>query len=168
MPGKAGHHDGGVTLRPVSPGDAERLAEFARGLSFATRYFRFGRGDIEFSEEDVRLLCEPDPALARHFIAVIEEDGREIQIGSARFMIRPDRETCDLGILVADAWQGTPVAHRLLMMLIEAARACGLGRMTADVLATNMRMLRFAQKHGFVATSEEDAPGVRRLVLALR
>jgi RimJ/RimL family protein N-acetyltransferase len=169
-PAPPGIHDGKpVLLRPVAPGDAARLAAFARGLSFATRYFRFGRDDIEFTEEEVRRLCNPDPAFARHFIAVTEDEGHEIQIGSARFQIQDDRETCDLGILVADAWQGTRVAHRLLVKLIEAAKECHLRRMTADVLATNIRMIRFAQRHGFVATTEEDErPGIRRLALALR
>jgi len=162
-------HEGRVIeFRPVTPNDNERLAAFARGLSFSTRYFRFGRGDAEFTDDQVERLCNPDAAVARHLIAVTDENGKCIQIGSARFQVEQDGESCDLGILVADAWQGTRVAHRLIMLLIDSARERGLKRMTAHVLGTNVRMLRFARRHGFVAVPGCERPAIETLSLCLQ
>jgi RimJ/RimL family protein N-acetyltransferase len=156
-----------VRLRPVAPKDAGRLAAFARGLSFGTRYFRFGRGDVRFSEEQVARLCDPDQAAYRHFIAVTDENGAEILIGSARFYIQPDRESCEMAIVVADAWQGSRVAHRLMIALIQSARDCGLKRAHVKVLATNTRMLKLAQRHGFAVTSGTDQAAIKTLSLLL-
>lgn len=156
-----------MRLRPITPVDAGRVAAFVNGLSFGTRYFRFGRGDVRFSEDDAAKRCDPDPSLCRHFVVVTDDDDKEIQIASARFYIQPDRESCELTILVADAWQGSRVAHRLLTTLIQSARECGLKRMCARVLATNTRMLSFARRHGFVAAADSDHPAIRTLYLLL-
>lgn len=156
-----------VRLRPIAPTDAGRLAAFAHGLSFGTRYFRFGHGDIRFSEEEIARLCDPDPAVCRHFIVVTDEDGAEILIASARFYIQGDGESCEMAIVVADAWQGSRVAHRLITTLIRSARDCGLKRMYVRVLATNTRMLKFARRHAFAVTSGTDDAAIKVLSLLL-
>lgn len=156
-----------VRLRPIAPVDAGRMAAFVHGLSFGTRYFRFGRGDMRFTGEEAARRCDPDPAVCRHFIVVTDEDGAEIQVGSARFYIADDGESGELTILVADAWQGSRIAHRLMTTLIESARECGLKRMFAQVLASNTRMLKFAQRHGFAVTAETEHAPIKILSLAL-
>jgi L-amino acid N-acyltransferase YncA len=137
------------------------------GLSFGSRYFRFGRGDVEFSESEAAERCDPDHATCRHSVVVTDENGAEIVIASARFYIQPDGESCELTILVADAWQGTRVAHRLLTTLIEEARDAGLKRMYARVLASNTRMLKFAQRHGFAVAADTDNAAIKVLNLQL-
>jgi len=156
-----------VKVRPIAPADVERLAAFADGLSFGTRYFRFGHGDFQFSEVEIARLCNPDLANCRHLIVVTEENGAEIVIASARFYILADGESCEMAIVVADAWQGSHLGHRLMACLIESARECGLGRMYIEVLATNTRMLKFARRHGFAVTSRTDRAPIRTLCLVL-
>ena len=154
-------------LRPVVSTDAGGLAALARGLSFATRYFRFGRGDVDFSEVELARLCDPANGGRHHHVVVMEDRGDPLPIASARFQVRPDSQECDMAILVADAWHGTGVAHRLMAALIERARLAGLTRMHADVLATNTRMLRFAQRHGFAVAPGPQPGGIRALSLYL-
>lgn len=151
----------------MAPTDAGQLAAFARGLSFGTRYFRFGRGDIQFSKTEVARLCDADPAVCRHLIVVTDENGAEIPVASARFHIRADGESCEMAIVVADAWQGAMVGHRLMTSLIQSARDCGLSRMDIQVLATNTRMLRLARKHGFTVAPETDNAAIMTLSLLL-
>jgi len=156
-----------VKLRPIAAADVGRLAAFARGLSFGTRYFRFGHGEFRFSEVEIDRLCHPDLANCRHLIVVTEENGAEVVIASARFYILEDRQSCEMAIVVADAWQGSHLGHRLMAGLIESARECGLGRMYVQVLASNTRMLKFARRHGFAVTSATDRAQIRTLCLVL-
>lgn len=157
-----------VSLRPISPTDGARVKAYLQGLSFGTRYFRFGRGTIEFSDQQICDICNPDQATCRRFIVVTDEGGEQIQIASAAFTLREDGESCEITLLVADAWQGTRVAHRLLEVLIDSARAFGLKSMYVEVLPTNVRMQRFALRHGFVLTSANpDTPAIRTYRLAL-
>ena len=154
-------------LRPVAATDAGGLAALARGLSFASRYFRFGRGDVEFADAELVRLCDPAHEGRYNLVVVTDEEGRESPIASARFQVRSGTRECDMAILVADAWHGSRVAHRLMSALIERARLAGLTRMHAEVLATNSRMLRFARRHGFAAVSGVQREGIRALSLRL-
>jgi RimJ/RimL family protein N-acetyltransferase len=143
------------------------MADFVHRLSFGTRYFRFGRGDIRLSSEELAALCDPDPEVCWHFIAVTDENGAEIQIASARFFILATGECCEMEIIVADAWQGTQVAHRMMSTLLRGAKDCGLKRICARVLPTNTRMLRFARGYGFVVRSCTDHETIKTLCLVL-
>lgn len=55
----------------------------------------------------------------------------------------------------------------MMTAMIQSARGCGLKRMYVQVLATNTRMLKFAQRHGFVATSGTDHAAIKTLSLPL-
>lgn len=156
-----------IRLRPIASGDTERLAAYLAALSIGTRYFRFGRTDVVYGEKDLQRVCNPDPAICRRFVAVTDAHGKEIQIGSAAFIIGADPDACDITILVADAWQGTQVAHRLITLLVEAARLRGLKRMHAQVLGSNRRMLAFAHRHHFRSMSDVEHEAVKSLVLNL-
>lgn len=117
--------------------------------------------------EEIARLCDPDPTVCRHLVVVADENGAEIPIASARFYIQADGESCEMAIVVADAWQGSRVGHRLMAAMIQSARECGLNRMYLQILATNTRMLRFAERHGFVVTSGTDSAAIKTLRLLL-
>jgi len=156
-----------VHIRPIAQHDVDRVAAYLDGLSVGTRYFRFGHWDMHFSREDLVRTCNPDPAGCRRLIAVTEQNGVEIQIASAAFMVGPDRESGEITILVADQWQGTRVAHRLISLLVQTAREFGLKRLFAKVLRTNSRMIRFAQRHGFKFVHDTGHAPIKTLVLVV-
>jgi GNAT superfamily N-acetyltransferase len=157
-----------VRIRPISQHDVDRVAAYLDGLSVGTRYFRFGRWDTQFSRDDLIRICNPNPAECCRLITVTEQEGVEVQIASAAFVVGNGRESGELSILVSDQWQGTRVAHRLMSHLIERAAGFGLNRMFAKVLGTNHRMIRFAQRHGFKFAHDTDHAPIKTLVLVLR
>jgi GNAT superfamily N-acetyltransferase len=157
-----------VRIRPITQHDVDRVAAYLDGLSVGTRYFRFGRWDTQFSRDDLVRICKPNPAECCRLIAVTEQDGVEVQIASAAFVVGNDRESGELSILVSDQWQGTRVAHRLMSHLIECAAGFGLTRMFAKVLGTNNRMIRFAHRHGFKPVQGTEEAQIKTLVLNLR
>jgi acetyltransferase len=138
-----------LTLRPIAPTDISAFASLLDSLSLGTRYFRFGRLSIEFSVDELAAMCSRNSDSGRHLVAATEQKGAEILIASAHFYGLPEDGCCEMEILVADAWQGHRIAHRLLLALIQNARNDGLRHMFATVLPTNTRMIRFAQRHGF-------------------
>ena len=161
---QAGHL---VRIRPIDQHDVDRVTEYLDGLSVGTRYFRFGRRNTRHSRDEVIRICNPDPARCRRLIAVTEQHGKEIQIASAAFVVGSDKENGELSILVADQWQGTRVAHRLMSLLILSAREFGLKRIFAKVLGTNSRMIGFAHRHGFKLVPGTEGEQIKSLVLFL-
>ncbi|MCX7896620.1 MAG: bifunctional acetate--CoA ligase family protein/GNAT family N-acetyltransferase [Rhodocyclaceae bacterium] len=157
-----------VVIRPIKPEDAELEQEFVRGLSPETKYFRFMNTLRELSPAQLSRLTQIDYDREMAFIALIEENGREIEIGVARYAMNPDGESCEFAIVVADAWQGKGLARRLMNQLIESARARGLKYMNGDFLTENRRMIDFVTRLGFQLTPHPEDPGIRRGVLVLQ
>jgi GNAT superfamily N-acetyltransferase len=73
----------------------------------------------------------------------------------------PDRNDCEFTILVTDAWQGKGLADCLMDAILDIARRRGIGRIFGHTLATNVRMLKFARRHGFSVTSESHRGAIR-------
>jgi acetyltransferase len=156
-----------VTIRPISPEDAEMEQEFVRKLSAETKYFRFMNTLRELSPAQLVRLTQIDYDREMAFVALVEQDGKETEVGVARYAMNPDGESCEFAIVVADDWQGKGLARRLMSVIIDTARSRGLKYMNGDFLAENRRMLQFVATLGFVLSPHPDDPGLKRGVLAL-
>ena len=119
------------------------------------------------TDEELEQVCRIDPTEGCRFVVVTPENGEEVMVGTGGYF-KEDDDFCVMTIVVADAWQGTQIAHRLLMTLIQRAVADGFNYMMAKVLATNRKMLRFAQRHGFTLDPSTEKSSVKTLVRCLR
>jgi len=156
-----------LTLRAITADDRQPYAAFIAGLSYGARYFRYGHGNPSFTDEELEQVCRIDPTEGCRFVVVTPENGEEVMVGTGGYF-KEDDDFCVMTIVVADAWQGTQIAHRLLMTLIQRAVADGFNYMMAKVLATNRKMLRFAQRHGFTLDPSTEKSPVKTLVRCLR
>lgn len=143
-----------VLIRPVHAQDLELVQAFVRELSPESRYNRFHGAVKELTPGMARWATHVDYDRHMALIAVVfadgnQQDGREIEIGAARYAVSADGETAEFAVAVADAWQGRGVGARLLRGLIEVAARRGLRWMEGDVLATNRGMRALARKLGF-------------------
>jgi len=157
-----------VNIRPIKPEDAGMEQEFVHGLSAQSKYFRFMNTIRELSQGQLIRLTQIDYDREMAFVATVQQDGRELEVGVARYATNPDGESCEFAIVVADAWQGKGLARRLMRLLIETARSHGgLKYMYGEFLAENQRMLKFVAGLGFVLSIHPEDPGLRRGMLAL-
>ena len=123
--------------------------EFVRHLSDDSRYFRFMGSLRELPEKKLRFFTEIDYQRHMAFVATVLQDGREQEIGTARYIATEAPGACEFAIVVDDAWQGSGVAGLLMISLINAAREQGFKTMEGIVLASNHKMLKFARQLGF-------------------
>jgi acetyltransferase len=138
-----------VLVRPVHPQDLELVRAFVRELSPESRYNRFHGAVKELSAGMARWATHVDYDRHLALIAVIYRDGREKEIGAARYSVRADGETAEFAVAVADAWQGRGVGARLLSDLMRVAARRGLRWMEGEVLASNRGMIALARRLGF-------------------
>ncbi|MEO0249962.1 MAG: chorismate synthase, partial [candidate division WOR-3 bacterium] len=94
-----------VTIRPIRPEDAEMTQSFVRGLSEETKYFRFMDAVRELSPAMLVRLTQIDYDREMALLAVTEQDGREVELGVARYATNPDRTSCEFAVVVHDQWQ---------------------------------------------------------------
>lgn len=138
-----------VVIRPIRPEDAPIEQEFVRGLSDDSRYNRFMGQLRELAPRKLQYMTAIDYDQHMALIATVLRDGREVEIGVARYVVTPGSGNCEFAIAVDDAWQGTGVAGILMLELMAVARSKGLKSMVGFVLASNHKMLKFCRQLGF-------------------
>jgi acetyltransferase len=149
-----------IVLRPIRPEDADIEAAFVRKLSPKARYMRFMQTLEELSPEMLVRFTQIDYDRELALIAVVIEDGKEVEIAVTRYGVNPDGDSCEFAIVVADEWQTRGVGARLLTLLIEAAKARGFKKMEGEVLAENGAMLSLVKRVGFSVRTLPEEPAI--------
>ncbi|MGX9728207.1 MAG: bifunctional acetate--CoA ligase family protein/GNAT family N-acetyltransferase [Candidatus Electronema sp. VV] len=160
-----------LVIRPIRPEDVELEQTFVRNLSEQTKYFRFMQAMNELSPQMLARFTQIDYNREMALIAVVPDkeadEGKEKQIGVARYSINPDGRSCEFAIVVADEWQRQGIAHLLMQQLIATARNQGLQIMEGDVLSNNHDMLTLAEKLGFSISTSDESGDVAHVVLRM-
>ena len=158
-------HD--VVIRPIRPEDAELTQDFVRSLSEETRYFRFMDAVSELSPAMLARLTQIDYTREMALLALAEIDGREVELGVARYAINPDAESCEFALVVDDAWQKQGIGHKLMDVLMDVARSVGLKTMEGEVLKANHPMLKLVEALGFRVEAHPEDETIRKVLRAL-
>jgi len=157
-----------IHIRPIKPEDTAMEQAFVHDLSAESKYFRFMNTIRELSQGQLIRLTQIDYDREMAFVATVEQEGAEVEVGVVRYATNPDGESCEFAIVVADAWHGTGLARRLMGVLIDAARSHGgLKYMYGEFLAENQRMIKFVTSLGFVLSIHPEDGGLKRGVLEL-
>ncbi len=150
-----------LTIRPVRPEDAEMEQEFVRSLSEQTKYFRFMQAIKELTPEMLVRFTQIDYDREMALIGVVERDGKEMEVGVARYISRPGGEVCEFAIVVSDQSRNLGIGARLMRSLMQNARSRGLRIMEGEVLTANTRMLALVKSLGFHITTDPQDPGIK-------
>jgi GNAT superfamily N-acetyltransferase len=156
-------------IRPVCPADLAALGDFFTGLSAETRYRRFF-GPVT----PTRTLLDLLSARAANVHAVVAVAGGVI-VGHAMAADRAEpgdpgdpgnpgqARAADIGVVVADAWQGRGVGSALMRALVAQAEARGVTSLAMDVLHANRQVLAMILGHWPAADVDysADSLGIR-------
>jgi GNAT superfamily N-acetyltransferase len=153
-------------IRPACACDLEALKDFFAGLSAQTRYLRF------FAP------ITPTPAMLgrlagggnAHAMVATRRGGVIIGHAIAADQACPPGTMTEIGVVVADPWQGHGVGSALVRALIAAARARGVTTIAMDVMASNHKVLAMIAAHwpearfdqsGYTVTIRAGLPGTQ-------
>ena len=151
--GRAGA-PGVAAIRSACAADTGALGDFFAGLSAQSRYLRFF-APVTPGPELLRRMSGGD---GRTDAVVAVREGVIIGHAMAADQAGPQgSRTADVGVVVADAWQGLGVGSALLRALISGARARGVTSLTLDVLPGNRTMLAMIAGHWPAARIENSA-----------
>ncbi|MFN8088729.1 MAG: GNAT family N-acetyltransferase [Mycobacterium sp.] len=145
-----------LTLRPVLPGDHERIAS----------------GQVEYSKETLyrRFMSPSGPSIAlmdylfevdyvHHFVWVLTDGVDGPVVADARFVVdEQDSSLAEVAFIVGDHYQGRGIGNLLMDALVVAAHVSGVRRFCARVLSDNVPMRAILDRFGAEWTRDE--PGV--------
>jgi acetyltransferase len=157
-----------VTIRPIRPEDAEMEQEFVKGMSDESRYYRFMDTLRELTPTMLVRFTQIDYDREMALVGTLAGDeGKETQIGVARYVVNPDGESVEFALAVGDAWQKSGVGRKLMTALIDCARQKGYRAVVGDVLSTNGKMFNLMTSLGFTIHPHPDDTAVKRVIKPL-
>lgn len=143
-----------ATIRRPDSADLAALGAFFGGLSLRTRVQRFF-APVRPTPAMVRLACgaagRPDVLIATHGGLII---GHAMAADRAA---PPDGLATEIGVVVADDWQGQGLGAALVRAVLSQARARGVTALSMDVLPGNREVLAMIAGHWTGACTHRSA-----------
>jgi acetyltransferase len=162
-----------VTIRPIRPEDADMEQEFVKAMSDESRYYRFMDTLRELTQTMLVRFTQIDYDREMALVATIADEsedvpeGKELQIGVARYVLNPDGESVEFALAVGDDWQKCGVGRKLMTALIDTARQKGYRAVVGDVLSSNGKMFGLMTSLGFTIHPHPEDTAVKRVVKPL-
>lgn len=156
-----------VIVRAIQPTDAEAMVDALSRLSARSRYQRFLGAVDELSSEALDYLTHADGVnhLALGMAVLPPDGGRPRPVAIARCIREAsDPEQAEVAFVVADEWQRRGVGSLLVQRLAEQARAAGILRWKAEMLAENEGALRLLAKVGPLRFRRMQSRGVVEVI----
>jgi len=132
-----------TVIRGVTPNDAPQVQRFICNLSAASRYLRFLRPMRELPDDMLYRFTHPS---SEHEVVLVASTADDSIVGISQYVAEENGASCELAIVVADAWQRHGLGYRMLHALSQIATNNGIREGHADVLADNHAMRSLARK----------------------
>jgi ribosomal protein S18 acetylase RimI-like enzyme len=153
--GRAGRY----LVRPAAADDAARIRDFVCGLSVRSQYFRFFTAVSPPSSGLLRALTGASGNA--DILLVTDERGDVVGHGMAAGAGPDGTRTADVGLVVADGWQGQGLGTTLLSLLAGRAAQRGVTKLVLEVLPDNHRMLGIIERRWPDARRERTLDSVK-------
>ena len=161
--------DGGarVLIRPIEPGDKDRLVTGLRQLSDESIRKRFLAAKPRFTRSELRYLTEVDGSNHIALVAVLADDPDQLVAVARCVRLTDRRSTAEMAIVVGDPWQGQGLGRELAHRLADAARAAGVRRFAATMLGDNEAARRLMRTFSRRLEEGPVSGGVREVLVEL-
>ncbi|CAO4167484.1 bifunctional acetate--CoA ligase family protein/GNAT family N-acetyltransferase [Methylorubrum aminovorans] len=155
-----------VHVRPVRPDDEDMFRSFFAQVDPEDVRLRFFAPVRDFSHVFLARLTQLDYSRAIAFVAIDEaaEEGRRM-LGAVRLHANANHDTGEFAILVRSDIKGTGLGVALMRMMIDWARAEGIGCVEGSVLAENRAMRAVCRHLGFEERPMPDDPSLVTAIL---
>jgi len=140
---------GRYCVRAGGPADSEAIRAFLNCLSLQTRFFRFFTA-VGPTAGLLRILSGGTPGI--DVLVISDANGAIVGHGMAAEITTGEvtadgRRGIDIGLVIADSWQGQGLGTVLLRLLVARAADRGIGAVLVEVLPDNARMLGLIEQH---------------------
>jgi acyl-CoA hydrolase/RimJ/RimL family protein N-acetyltransferase len=135
-----------VLLRPARASDVKSLQDLFYDLPEDDVYTRFFQRLKSLTWREAERYCNVNYDTEVAFLAVVGDREGETVVGSACYFVDPSTNMAEVAYMILPQWQSTGLGTALQQRLIEHARSHGLLGFTAEILASNTKMLSLAKR----------------------
>lgn len=139
-----------VAIRAIRPDDRQRLQDAFGNLAPESVYLRFFAPKKALSESELKRAVEVDFDREVALVVTAGAGASEKVIAAARYVRggASPANSAEVAFAVEEDFQGAGIGSRLLKHLATIARARGVARFEAEVLAENRGMLAVFERSG--------------------
>lgn len=148
-----------VAVRALRPDDRERIARAVRELDRESVYYRLFSYRNELTEAGLDRIMRFDPDREVALVVTRGTSDGETVIASGRYVVGAPR-TAEVAFVVEEDYQGRGIASCLLRHLAKVARARGIARFEADMLAGNKAMRAVFERSGWPMRTRREGDAV--------
>ncbi len=155
-----------IRVRPMGPGDRQRVADLFGRLSPHSRYLRFHHARKGLTERKLAAMAAMHPPDRGAYVATLGEGEQERAVAMGEWQLLPDGTSAEIAFMVEDPVHARGIGTALLERLAETASRWGIKRFVASVLPENTKMLQVFEDSGLPVTQVLEA-GVYAITLDL-
>ena len=145
-----------LEIRALTSEDRSDLIAAVARTSAESLRRRFFVSKRNFTDQETAFFLNVDFVNHVALVAVLEEGGRPVIAGGGRYIVvRPGE--AEIAFAVVDQYQGQGIGKALMRHLATIAQAAGLKRLSAEVLAENVPMLRLFEQSGLPMSTKREA-----------
>jgi RimJ/RimL family protein N-acetyltransferase len=149
---RSGQH---VEIRSQRPQDRNDLESALARMSDESLHRRFFGAKRHFTEKEAEYFLDIDFVNHVALVAVADEDGKPAIISAGRYVVvQPGQAEVAFGVV--DQYQGQRLGSALLRELADIARYAGINELIAEVLGSNLAMLKVFEKSGLEVTKRHE------------
>jgi GNAT superfamily N-acetyltransferase len=145
-----------LEIRALTSDDRSDLIAAVARTSAESLRRRFFVPKRSFTDQETAFFLNVDFVNHVALVAVLEEGDRPVIAGGGRYIVvRPGE--AEIAFAVVDHYQGHGVGKALMHHLAAIAQAAGLKRLSGEVLAENLPMLRLFEQSGLRMRTKREA-----------
>jgi RimJ/RimL family protein N-acetyltransferase len=148
-----------IVIRSQRPEDRDHLEAALARMSDESLHSRFFGAKRHFSEKEAERFLNIDFVNHVALVAVADEDNKPAIIGAGRYVVVQPRQA-EVAFGVVDQYQGQGLGVALMRELADIARDAGINELIAEVLGSNLAMLKVFEKSGLGMTKAREGPVV--------
>jgi GNAT superfamily N-acetyltransferase len=145
-----------ILVRPIRPDDEPLIKEMFYSFSEKTVYLRYHNTLKSMPHNRLQVFCNVDYDTEIALVGVIGTAGNEEVIGVGRYLTDAAKNSAEMAFVVRDDFQRQGLGSFLFKRLVDIAKAAGIRKFHAEVLAENSGMLKIFHRSGLkVETTTE-------------
>ncbi|MBU1569793.1 MAG: GNAT family N-acetyltransferase [Proteobacteria bacterium] len=137
-----------VRFRAIKPSDEEEMRRLFYRFSDEAVYYRYFSTVKTMPHSRMQEYVNVDFSRTMSVVGVIEEQGHEQIIAEARYIKNRQNLFAEVAFIVDEKYQRIGIATYMYQTLINLAKEEGLQGFTADVLSSNIEMMKVFSKGG--------------------
>ena len=143
-----------VRFRPIKPSDEEQMRRLFYRFSDEAVYYRYFGHVKAMPHAKMQQYVNVDWSNTMSIVGLVESGDKSRVIAEARYIIERERPYAEVVFVVDEAYQGQGIATYMFGMLVRLARERGMQGFTADVLFSNLGMMKVFRNGGLPIKAE--------------